>query len=543
MTDGAAQAVVGAATRSWSDIRARRVGSMARMSDRDAEHPAMLPADPGAERGPGWRVGSALDRWWSTRSARTRRILRWSAPAAVMATAVATRIPGLAHPHELVFDEVYYVRDGWTTWNLGYEGQWPEDTDNARFNGGDTSFYSDGAAFAVHPPLGKWIIGAGMALFGSEDSAGWRIAVAVFGVLLVGLIMFVGHRLTGSLLTASMAGGLLAIDGNAIVLSSIGILDGLLAFFALLGFAFVLLDRAAFRGQWWARPWLLAAGLALGAATSIKWSGLWFLLAFGLWTVASDAMASRNPWDVPRRAAANIVLLVPAAALVYLASYTGWFVTDGGYDRHWAELDGNAATGLFAWVPTTLQSWWHLHEEILRFHSGLRSDHPYASQGWSWPLLLRPVSFWWWSGSEGCASGNCAATILDIPNPVIWYASWIAAGWLVVALIRRRDRVAAVLLVGLAAGWAPWLVFFERPTYFFYTIAFEPFLVLALAYALSAWLGRPGDESTRRWSGIAGVALFLLVAVGVSAFFLPVWTGMTTDYWFVAAHWWSPSWI
>ena len=41
-----------------------------------------------------------------------------------------------------------------------------------------TSFTSTGS-FVVHPPLGKWLIGAGMALFGADSSFGWRITTAL----------------------------------------------------------------------------------------------------------------------------------------------------------------------------------------------------------------------------------------------------------------------------------------------------------------------------------------------------------------------------
>ena len=41
---------------------------------------------------------------------------------AVVAVAAATRLVGLAYPHELVFDETYYVKDAWTLMHLGYEG-------------------------------------------------------------------------------------------------------------------------------------------------------------------------------------------------------------------------------------------------------------------------------------------------------------------------------------------------------------------------------------------------------------------------------------
>ena len=39
----------------------------------------------------------------------------------------------------------------------------------------------------------------------------------------------------------------------------------------------------------------------------------------------------------------TFLLLVPVAVAVYLASWTGWLVTDGGYYRHWADEAGQRA--------------------------------------------------------------------------------------------------------------------------------------------------------------------------------------------------------
>jgi len=518
---------------------------------------AMVATGPTPSPAPPWKVGTRLDDWWASRSHRTRTALRWCAPVAVMLTAALTRLVGLAHPHEIVFDETYYVKDAWTTWNLGYEANWQRDPTggeehwaNQQIADGNASVYETTATFAVHPPLGKWLIALGMALFGPSSSFGWRFAVAVFGILLVGLVMLVAYQLTRSLLVASLAGGLLAIDGNGIVMSRIGLLDVFLAFFALLAFSFVLLDRQRTNrtGALWWRPWLLAAGAALGAATAIKWSGLWFIAFFGVWTVVADLLREPRRLDWVLRPVANFVLIVPVALAVYLLTWTGWFSTEGGYYRQWAAEGDNAWTGPFAWVPLPIQSFLHHQGEVYRFHSELRADHPYKSPAWAWLLLVRPTAMWYEAsagvGTPGCASPSCGALITDLPNPLIWYASVAALVWAVVVLIRRRGRDGALwaVVIGFAAGYVPWLLLPERPTYFFYSIVYQPYLVIALAIALKHLLGSPDDERSRRRSGILGVSVFLVVAVGLSVYFWPLWTGMMVDAGFLASHYWSPTW-
>lgn len=172
----------------------------------------------------------------------TSRWFRWAGPLFVIVLAAALRLWNLGNPHELVFDETFYVKDAWTLFNNGYESTWPDKAD-ARFAAGQTNIFGSDPSFVVHPPLGKWLIALGMAAFGADSSWGWRIVTALIGVLAVALLMLIARRLFGSTLLAVIAGFLFAIDGHAIVMSRVALLDNSVMFFALLGFGAVLLDR------------------------------------------------------------------------------------------------------------------------------------------------------------------------------------------------------------------------------------------------------------------------------------------------------------
>src|SRR4051794_33844489 len=222
-----------------------------------------------------------------------RQLWHWGAPAAVVATASALRLTGLANPHQLVFDETYYAKAASTIPPLAYEGSCPPNATVA-FTPGRPDVSPDAPSFVAPPPLAKWIISLGLATFGAGDSFGWRISTAVVGILLVVVTMLVAHRLFRSTLLAVIAGGLLAIDGNAIVLSRVSLLDSTVALLALVGAYFVLLDRswsdrrlrawldrresAGRPTDWgpvlWWRPWLLGAAVAFGLAAASKWNGL-----------------------------------------------------------------------------------------------------------------------------------------------------------------------------------------------------------------------------------------------------------------------------
>jgi dolichyl-phosphate-mannose--protein O-mannosyl transferase len=98
------------------------------------------------------------------------------------------------------------------------------------------------------------------------------------------------------------------------------------------------------------------------------------------------------------------------------------------------------------------------------------------------------------------------------------------------------------ILVGVAAGYLPWLLYLDRTVFQFYTIAFEPYLLLALTAVIGIILGRRSDPRWRRDGGIRLVGVFLLFAIGVSVFFWPLWTGLQMPWQFIQLHYWVPSW-
>ncbi|TPW72987.1 dolichyl-phosphate-mannose--protein mannosyltransferase [Schumannella sp. 10F1B-5-1] len=509
-----------------------------------------------------------FDAWWRAKMSEPRWSLLWTwgGPGLVMLVAVVTRLVALSQPHALVFDETYYAKDAWSLLHLGYEGSW-SDGDDARFLAGDTDVYTDVPSFVAHPPLGKWVIALGLMAFGAQDAIGWRISVAIVGILLVALTMAVARGLFHSRVITVLSGGLLAIDGNAIVMSRVALLDIVLALFCLLGVGAMLLDRRWARRRlegwvirrelghrhtdwgpslWW-RPWMLAAAVAFGAASAVKWSGIWFLAILAIWSVVMDALDRRRAgvafWPTSaalKQAPVSFLLLVPLAAAVHLASWTGWFVTDDGYDRHWIESGGGERwTGALSWVPTAFQNWYHYQASMYGFHVGESTPHSYQANPLTWLFLVRPTSMYY-QESDGGAS---AAAITEIANPLIWWACTAALGFLVWRFIRTRDGAVGVLLVAIAAGYLPWMGYLHRTVFQFYTIVFEPFLVIGLAVALAHLLGRWNDPPGRRRVGFATVGTFLVLAVVLSAYWFPMWIGLPMPREFIYSHYWLRSWL
>ena len=480
---------------------------------------------------------------------KTRRRFNRAAPWLIIALAAFLRLWNLGYPKKLVFDETYYVKDAWTLWNTGAEKSWPQDA-NAAFEAGHVNGYLSDPSFVVHPPLGKWIMGFGMWLFGPGNSFSWRISVAILSISAVALIMLIARILFQTRVWALVTGFLFAIDGHAIVLGRTGLLDGILMFFALLAFYFLLrhLQTRTLSSPTWRQPWLLAAGLALGAATAVKWSGLYFLAAFGLYVAISDAIERRKkflaepvvPGRLVRRSwlresvlqgLISFILLVPTAILTYLASWTGWLVTDGGYDRN---SDMNPLVAL-----------WKYHQDAYGFHVNLHTPHSYASNPITWLLAIRPTSFFYEglnNGQDGCTSpSGCSSAITALGNPLIWLPAAASLLFLAYLFVTRKSKVGGLILLGIAAGYLPWLAFMNRTVFQFYAIAFLPWMILGLVYVLRMYLHTRTSRELPRAIQLVGGYLGLVFAV--SLFFLPIWIGTWTPYWYWHLHMWLPSWI
>jgi len=506
------------------------------------------------------------------------RLLGWAGPLAVALLGGVLRFWNLGRPHHLVFDETYYVKNAYSLLVRGYEAGWGADP-NPAFEAGDTSGLGVLAEYVVHPPVGKWLIAFGIHLGGGQTSAvAWRLAVAVAGTLAVLMLARVARRLLASTALGTLAGLFLAVDGMAIVMSRTSLLDPFLMVFALGAFGLLLLDREQARRRLAVRTaaildagqtlpamgpmlgvrwWRLGAAVLLGLACGTKWSGIYFLAVLGVLSVLWDVTARRTVgvrrWfvgGVVRDGLVAGVAMVGIAAATYVATWTSWFASEDAWGRRWAEQHpGEGVT----WLPPALRSLWQYHLQMWTFHSNLDTPHPYEAHPLGWVVQWRPTSFYYPSevsglrgaeAQEACGANLCSQAITSLGNPLIW---WLGAAGLLVALVwlvLYRDWRASAVLSGVVAGWLPWMLYTHRTIFTFYSIAFLPWVVLALTYTIGLLIGpkEAMDPATRKTT-IRAVAVVVLLVVAVSAFFYPVWTAWVIPY----DHWrlrmWLPSWV
>ena len=514
------------------------------------------------------------------------RLGGWLVALAVTALAGVLRFRHLGRPNELLFDETYYAKDGWSLWLHGYGRTWVDRADAAiergRYRPG---LIEPDPQMTVHPEAAKWLIGAGEQLFGL-DAFGWRFASAVVGTLMVLVMVRVVRRLTRSTLLGGVAGLLLCFDGLHFVLSRLALLDVFVAFFLLCAVSCLVADRdwgrerllaltggrGAVEGGWgpvrgvrW-RPWRLGAGVLLGLAVASKWSALVPVAGLGLLTVAWDAGARRALGVRLAWWRAAIVDGLPAFGylivvgfLVYLGTWAGWLthahvyelaLSDNQYGPYWGDYTRREADG-FSAVTQGLRSLWHYHHDLWSFHrEGLQdSEHAYESDPVGWLLLNRPVGvaadLGIEPGTQGCdapADSTCLRQVLLLGTPLLWWGGAVALVYAGYAWLLRRDWRAGLVAVGVLTTWVPFFPHAERPIFSFYAVTTLPFTIIAICLVLGRLLG-PAAATRQRVRGAAVAGSFVVLVVLNFAWFWPVYTHglLSTPDWLDRI--WFEAWI
>lgn len=401
------------------------------------------------------------------------RRVPWWIPTLVAAGALTVRLVRLDAPRVYVFDEIYYAGDAASLLRAGIERGTP-----------------------AHPPLGKWLIAAGIEVLGMNP-AGWRASAALAGALLCAVVATIAWRLTLRADLAMLAGLLAAVDGILFTSSRLAMLDIFEALFVVLAVhaCVVAAQSAAVRDV---RRWQLLAALWLGLGAAVKWSAL-FTVPLLVALIVVQAVRAERPW-VPRLATIGRRLALAGAVTIgaYLAAYLPTFATNPSTANPAAFLRGQ--------------------RRLLDFHLGLHPRNVYAHPAIDWLGQRGPAGLFverctpaLSGASPVCPSSSQRDTtvaVVSLANPWIWVLGILALAVLLARIVYSWS--VGLLIVGgaILTRWAPWL--FTRDGYSFYAASLVPFLILAIVLALHLLPPR-----SIRWSAIAVGA----VALAVFAFF------------------------
>ena len=316
-----------------------------------------------------------------------------------------------------------------------------------------------------HPPLGKEIIAAGIALFG-DNPWGWRF----FPVLAGSATMFAALRALWQVShrqAATLAYGVLLATGFILfVQSRIAMLDIFMAAFVMIAlwlFAAACTARTTAR----ARRNLALAGIAIGCALASKWNTIPLAPVFGLaflgirWRAVGTARLLSDNKAPPVRG----VSLVEAALWLGLVPVLVYAVT------FWPAyvLPKRPFAGL---GPIASQ------EYMLGLQMSVKAFHPYQTHWSDWVLNTRGI--WYaFNSYDGAQRG-----IMLIGNPLTMWLGLVALTWCAYAAVFLRRADAAAVVILYAASILFWIVAAKPVQFYYHYFLPSCFQLAALALAI-----------------------------------------------------------
>ena len=449
-----------------------------------SEYPLSAPlpgAEPPPEPAPPWRLHL------------TRR--DWLALVLLTLLALGLRAWRLDFPQAIYFDEQYYAKAS-----------------------GD---YLDGRqdSNTVHPPLAKLQIAAARLVFDGlkgygwvtlPDSVGWRLGSLLAGTATVPLTYLLGMVLSyGRRRVAVIAALLVALDFLSLASSRICMLDPFVSLWILAGM--LMAARYAFEEHRF--DWAVMAALAFGVATACKWNGLFAAAGAGLCMM--ELRVPQTEGQAPRLRYGLPFLFATAIVALYLLAYVPFFLKEGSFG------------------PEARAKVVGYHQTMVNFRFNAKKfKHQYLSQFYEWPLILRPI--WYYYKETGKKPDKVVYGIAAIGSPVVW---WTAAFFMLEALVtalRLRHPVAQFLVANYLANWACWAGS-TTGGFFYYMLPLVPLMGLIVALCLDSW----GEGRTARRLRVA----FLVVVVVSFVLYYPLLTGIPVSDRYFRGLFFIPAWI
>ncbi|UUY00187.1 glycosyltransferase family 39 protein [Sphingomonas sp. J315] len=385
---------------------------------------------------------------------------------------------GVERPSILLFDEVHYVPAARILLDFSHITN-PE-----------------------HPMLGKSLIALGIHLIG-DNALGWRLFSTLFGSATIAGVYAFTLLLTRATRPALFAAIFAMLGQMVFVQARIGMLDIFMGgFLVWAGVAFLAAMHAESRRAW---GYWVASALLFGAAVGVKWAAIPYVALTGvafLWLRYRD----------PKRFGGMHWL--PALAVMGIVSIATYFATF-------------APAFFYRTDPMTLARLIPFQFEMLALQTQVLAAHNYQSSWWSWPLMLRPI-WYFYEPDQGAMRG-----VLLIGNPVIMWTGLVAVAACWWAGVKQRAVVplAAAILWTFSLGI--WAIIPKSLGFFYYYYLPSIILCVVLAVALNHW--RDVLKQRDEW--------LLVPAVGMFAYFYPIIAAQDLTSTRAFTRWmWLPGW-
>ncbi len=270
--------------------------------------------------------------------------------------------------------------------------------------------------------------------------------------------------------------------------------------------------------------WMWILAISAGLLGASKWNGLFDF--FVVWGLAFAVVAQRAVAPIARAIGRAGSLARPAVwgnpfgfsfdVLVATMLFVGGAIYTLCYIPYF--LLGHSFADLVG-----------LQAQMFGYHYDLRATHPYGSSWWEWPLILRPISYYYHDWRVGAAHDDplacCVAEIIAIPNPAVWWFGLISIPIVAWLAYRERNKGYALLVTAYLLQWLPWAA---SPRVAFEYHFFPNLAIICLANAVvlqRVWRMASGAVQTFAWPRLV-VGGYCALVIGLFIFFYPILAGL-----------------
>ena len=382
-----------------------------------------------------------------------------------------------------VFDEIYYVSSA--------------------------KQYIDGVPpyVDVHPPLGMLIIAIALILLGISPFA-WRLIPNICGILLVPIMYIFANKIFRDKKLAIIAAILIMVEFMHYSISRLAFLDSILVFFITLQYFYLycyVSKRLAGSSFKQSAKYLYLCALFLGFGISTKVNAGFAIPAIFIWLFYCEIIACKS---TPKQTILKVIYLFLIFTIVpltiYILSYIPYY-----HSMH--------ATNIFSFVIDRYQ---HMYDYQV---NGLKdASHPYASKWWTWPLLITPMSIYYWQEPIASANGLISSSIVLMGNPAIYWASIPSVLILAFKWIKKPNYNIAFILLAIFAQYLPYALF-QRISFIYYFYPVTPFIILSIVYVIKLAF----ENTNKNYHYIAYA--YITIAIVLFALYFPVLSGLNVS--------------
>ncbi len=373
----------------------------------------------------------------------------------------------------------------------------------------------------THPPLGKLIIAFFINIFGMNPF-GWRFAGALFGVLMLPVLYFILRRFFNSRVLCGAGIFIFAFDFMHFTQTRIATIDTYSVFFMLLMYAAMIVfcqkDIINSSIKSLILP-LLLSGVFMGLGIASKWTcayaavGLAVMFFMKLIVTGHKIYKDKDTFKKYKMKCIDICLwCIGLFVVIPFGIYFVSFMPIMLLPHNQSDM-----IGAFLRAQT----------HMFNYHSGLVSEHPFASPYYEWPLVVQNI---WYYITHNHQGSGMVSTISALGNPVVWWGGFAALVFAVVKVIKTKNLALNFILIGFASVYLPW-VLIPRETFIYHYFTAVPFIVTAIIYFFSTL-----QNKKTLALGAVKVDMSKIVAIGFCVFtfvmflvFFPVISGAPTN--------------